>query len=618
MRTLFQSAVLSLSIALLALIGTTSALAAECQKISTQAGLNPFVYKNDDMPSPQEAQNATCGGIMALTLIARPRTLNPITTTDTASGDTNGPMFASLTAGTIPQMAEAFEVKNTCPCATASANLSRGQEVPPPKPLPASFRAGTGTVSLKLDEAKLEVSFKISYFNLTGPARAIHVHKGKLNEAGPVVRTICSGDCPAGGALNPQQPSVTVPAAVVEGVWKASDREALTKELFADLLAGNLYFNVHTAENPGGEIRGQINPIPSGAQAVTYTLRKGLKFANGDPVTAEDVRFTFENLIYPRDIATSIRDVIGCGDGKLPAIKVEAVNKVTFTCAAARRTFESTMGSVEILNKKKVLELVPNVERAPKDFNSALGLATPPDKLVGISAGPYIISKLDPSSVAEYKKNPFFWETDEKGNQLPYLNGMRILYAPTQGQEIALAQFRNGQTDYFGPRAEDIAVLQSDKAAKGFPVNDDIDSGLPASGTTFWVFSWTTKNATLRAAFNSKEFRQAMSQISDRATMRKNIFLGLGVETYSHVNPNSIAFIERPGQDPKILGRWEQCCKFPFDLKKAAEKLDAAGLKDTDGDGIRNVPANFLGRGNPAGKLEFTLNSPYAGRQGLR
>ena len=443
---------------------SVSMLAAECPKIANQKDLNPLVVKNEEMPSPEEAKNATCGGFPAYTLIARPRTLNPITLVDAVSLTVVSYYFDGLTAGPVtaptPFLAEAFEVKN----------------------------------------------------------------------------------------------------------------------------------------------------VGSQGQSVTFTIRKGVKFADGTPVTAEDVRFTVENLIFPKDIANSIRDGSACGDGKLPTVKVDAPNKITFACNVTIRLFVSTMDPGFVLSKKKVLELVPNVEKSPKDFNTALGLTTPPEKMRGIGTGTFYLTQIDSASVAEFTRNPFYWSTDEKGNQLPYVNGYRLLFAPTQGQEIALSQFRNGQTDWLVPRPEDIAVLQSEKASKGLPVNDDIDGNTPAGGTTFWAMSWTTKNPALRAVFQSKDFRQAMSHVTDRATMKKNILLGLGTETFSHLNPNSDFFIERKDQTKSALDEWEKRGKYTFDLNKANTILDKLGLVK-GADGIRTIPANFQGRGNPAGRLDFTLNT---------
>jgi peptide/nickel transport system substrate-binding protein len=347
-------------------------------------------------------------------------------------------------------------------------------------------------------------------------------------------------------------------------------------------------------------------------KTVTYTIRKGVKFSDGTPITSEDVRFTFENLIYPKDIATSTRDTLYCAGGKdLPTIKVIDERKISFTCdkPAARVPFPLT-GFVEILSKKNILKLVPNVEKSPKDFNNALGVNTKPEDIVG--AGPFKLSKLDPNAVAEFVRNPYTFRVDEKGNQLPYIGGIRILLAPTQGQELALQQFRNGQTDFINPRPADIAILQSDKAAGKLPINDDIDSGQAAFGTEFWVVSWTAKNPTLRAAFANKQVRFAFSHASDRASIVKNIRLGLGTEIYSQYSVPSPYNIERPGQKADVLAKWEQA-KKRFDLKKAAEILDSLGIKDTNGDGIRDIPANFANdfgpQNNPPGPFKFELNT---------
>ncbi len=347
-------------------------------------------------------------------------------------------------------------------------------------------------------------------------------------------------------------------------------------------------------------------------KTVTYTLRKGVKFSDGTPITTEDVRFTFENLIYPKDIATSTRDTLYCAGGKdLPKVKVIDERKISFTCdkPASNVPFPYT-GFVEILSKKSILKLAPNVEKSPKDFNNVYGVNTKPEDIVG--AGPFKLSKIDPNTVVEFVRNPYTFRVDEKGNQLPYIAGIRILLAPTQGQELALQQFRNGQTDFINPRPADIAILQSDKAAGKLPINDDIDSGTPGFGTEFWVVSWTTKNPTLRAAFANKQVRFAFSHASDRASIVKNIRLGLGTEIYSQYSVPSPYHIERPGQKAEVLARWEQA-KKRFDLKKAAEILDSLGIKDVNGDGIRDIPANFANdfgpQTNPAGPFKFELNT---------
>jgi plastocyanin len=126
-----------------------------------------------------------------------------------------------------------------------TAKLDGKQEVPAP-PKPNEKALGVGAFVLSSDGK--ELGFALTYSDLSGPAVAIHFHNGEVGKAGPVVQTICGpqnqnpllGACPAGTA------------GTVAGVWKIPADQADA------LLKGNLYVNVHTPDNPGGEIRGQI------------------------------------------------------------------------------------------------------------------------------------------------------------------------------------------------------------------------------------------------------------------------------------------------------------------------------------------------------------------------
>ncbi len=120
------------------------------------------------------------------------------------------------------------------------AKLDTTQEVPPV----GVVSSATGTAALRLNPAMNELQFDVTVCDLTGAITAAHFHRGAPGEAGPVVRTI-TGDFTGNTAT---------------GVWTSGDTEPLTENLVADLLAGNLYLNIHTAANGSGEIRGQINP----------------------------------------------------------------------------------------------------------------------------------------------------------------------------------------------------------------------------------------------------------------------------------------------------------------------------------------------------------------------
>ena len=102
--------------------------------------------------------------------------------------------------------------------------------------VPPNTSAGTGTADLDYDAASKKLSWKITYSGLSGPATAAHFH----------------GPAAAGANAGVKVPIPNPTASPIEGSATLTDEQA------ADLTAGKYYINVHTAANPGGEIRGQV------------------------------------------------------------------------------------------------------------------------------------------------------------------------------------------------------------------------------------------------------------------------------------------------------------------------------------------------------------------------
>ena len=110
------------------------------------------------------------------------------------------------------------------------ATLDGKSEVPP------NASAGTGTADIDYDAATKKLSWKLTYSGLSGPATAAHFH-------GPA-------DPGKNAGVAVAIPNAT--SSPAEGSATLTDAQA------ADLTAGKYYVNVHTAANPGGEIRGQV------------------------------------------------------------------------------------------------------------------------------------------------------------------------------------------------------------------------------------------------------------------------------------------------------------------------------------------------------------------------
>lgn len=110
-------------------------------------------------------------------------------------------------------------------------SLSAAKEVPP------NASTGTGTLQANFDKQTSTLNWTVTYSGLTGPVRAAHFH-------GPSTTTTNSGVALGlSGSL--------------ESPIKGS--AVLTAAQAADMLAGKWYLNLHTAANPGGEIRGQVD-----------------------------------------------------------------------------------------------------------------------------------------------------------------------------------------------------------------------------------------------------------------------------------------------------------------------------------------------------------------------
>jgi CHRD domain len=102
--------------------------------------------------------------------------------------------------------------------------------------VPAVSGAGTGTFEARLDPATSMLKWTVTYSGLTGVPSAAHFH-------GPAM---------AGENAPPVVPVIGNLASPIVGVT------TLTAAQIADLKAGKWYFNIHTAANPNGEIRGQL------------------------------------------------------------------------------------------------------------------------------------------------------------------------------------------------------------------------------------------------------------------------------------------------------------------------------------------------------------------------
>ena len=127
-----------------------------------------------------------------------------------------------------------------CGTALAADSTAFGAKLSGANEVPANASPGSGTLEASLDKQTSVLSWTVTYSGLTGPVKAGHFH-------GPAVAGANAGVALGftGSVESPVKGSATLTAAQIE-----------------DLAAGKWYVNLHTAANPGGELRGQVTPTP--------------------------------------------------------------------------------------------------------------------------------------------------------------------------------------------------------------------------------------------------------------------------------------------------------------------------------------------------------------------
>lgn len=314
----------------------------------------------------------------------------------------------------------------------------------------------------------------------------------------------------------------------------------------------------------------------------TFYLRRDVLWNDGVMFGADDVVFTFNDLIYNEDVVCSSRDIFRI-DGK--NFKVEKVDDLTvrFTLPVKFAPFLQGL-SQPILPKHKLAKAV-----AQKKFNFTWGIDTPASEIVG--TGPFKLESYRPGERFVLARNPRYWKKGQDGEALPYLQ--KIIYLIVQNQDTAMLKFLDGEVDFISLRGFEYPLIKPVERRGNFTV---YDSG-PDFGSSFLVFNQNTgTNPSTQKPFvdpvKSKwfrdiHFRRAVAHAIDKNKMIEILMNGLGYPQNSDMN-ESAGFFYNPAVE-----------RHEYDLVRAKQILTDAGYIDRDGDGTIEDPA-----GN---KVEFNF-----------
>ncbi|MFV1956966.1 MAG: peptide-binding protein [bacterium] len=283
-----------------------------------------------------------------------------------------------------------------------------------------------------------------------------------------------------------------------------------------------------------------------------FTLREGLKWQDGTPLTSRDVVFTFDTIKDPKVDAPHLRNYFRNLE------KVEALDdrKVRFTYSEPYF---------------KTLEMVGGMSILPKHIFSDGDFNTHPAGRKPMGSGPYRFVKWDTGREIILERNEDYW------GDKPHLK--KMAFKIITDETVSLQVLKRGEMDLMG--LTPIQWVRQTKGKKFTRMFDKLQYYLP--GYSF--IGWNQK----RPFFSDSRVRKAMTMLIDRELILEKLRYGFGRVVTGNF------FYESPDYDKEIE-------PWPYDPEKAKKLLDEAGWKDTDGDGIRD-------RNGTPFRFEFTFSS---------
>jgi len=282
--------------------------------------------------------------------------------------------------------------------------------------------------------------------------------------------------------------------------------------------------------------------------SVSFTLREDITFSDGEPLTSEDVVYTYDLIMNPDINAPALRSYYD----NFESVGTDGPHRVVFHMKRPYfKTLEFT-GGLTVLPKHFYEQFTP------EQFNEMPGL------LVG--SGPYKL-RGDPkqwqsgTGKIELVRNDRYWG--------PRPSFDRLVFREIPDETAELTSFRNREIDQYGITPEKYEQLSKDE-----DLLEQADLYVyEAPNFGYRYLGWNQKRKGQPTPFADKRVRQAMTLLTNRQEMAEQLMAGLAAVAtgpFHHLGTQA---------DPDIK-------PWPFDPDRARELLADAGWIDRDGDGV--------------------------------
>jgi len=431
-------------------------------------------------------------------------------------------------------------------------------------------------------------------YNLSDYERLTGTKISKFNEAPMLSELVKQGKLPPVEKRLPDEPVVEIPFEEIgqyggtlrgEAHLGMGDKTGWWRTIHEPLV---YWDNLHKQIHPN---LAKSWKVTDNGKTFTFYLRKGLKWSDGQPFTADDIMFYYEDVLLNKELTPTFPTWLTM---KGKQVVVEKVDDYT-----VRFKFQDPYGYFvarvaegwDLYAPKHYLkQFHPRYtakekldELAKKEgFNNWTQLyaqkadwALNPE-LPEMSA--FKTTNLLSSTYHIAERNPYYFKIDPAGNQLPYVD--RVRRELVSNIELIVMKLAAGEIDFQLRHVwnlyDNYTLLMENRTKGDYRIIKY--AGLITSTAAIFI-NQNVKDPVLRSLFQNKQFRRALSLGINRNDINQLSLRGLGEGCHGYLSPSHPAYVERADK-----------AYTEYNVEKANKILDSLGLTKRDKDGYRLRP----------------------------